>query len=422
MRVGTELREARERAGLSAEQIAERTKIQLYRIEALENDNFEHLPSGIYLDGIVRAYAHEVAVNPEPLIERVRYERGEAAKNWQAGPADLDSFSSERQVANDVEARTTIGSSKVVTPPERGVVGTSSVNDDIDLDVVDRPAQVVETPTSQLEPTRSAQGPGRFVLPLLLLLAAVGLGAYFYVSTGRFNRGTPPDTVASSPRPAPADTAIADSSTTPTTTVTSGDRSAAAPADRPPVNTGTATRETEVAAGTSGPKERATSGPVPSSAPRNGPGASSSANASTPAAPKRGGPPASAGDVRGSAKDVSGAWTVATHVESSSYAPFQGLQLGYDIQLEQRGNRVTGTGRKVTENGDGTGSRARTPISLAGTINGDRLALTFNERGARRPTQGKFVLLLDEGGTMRGRFSSTAAQSSGTVEAHRPSR
>jgi hypothetical protein len=118
-------------------------------------------------------------------------------------------------------------------------------------------------------------------------------------------------------------------------------------------------------------------------------------------------------------KDVSGSWTLATHVESSSYQRFEGLQLGYDIQLQQDGNRVTGTGKKVIENGDGIGSRAQTPISVAGTINGDRLTLTFSERGARRPTGGKFVLLLDESGTMRGRFSSTAARSSGTVEAHR---
>jgi hypothetical protein len=98
------------------------------------------------------------------------------------------------------------------------------------------------------------------------------------------------------------------------------------------------------------------------------------------------------------------------------------LQLGYDVQLQQTGNRVTGAGRKITENGDGIGSRAQTPISVAGTIDGDRLTLTFTERGRRRPTQGKFVLLLDESGTMRGRFSSDAAKSSGTVEAHRVTR
>jgi len=80
---------------------------------------------------------------------------------------------------------------------------------------------------------------------------------------------------------------------------------------------------------------------------------------------------------------------------------------------------VTGTGRKVTENGAGIGRRAQTPVTLTGTIDGDRLTLNFVERGTRRQTQGKFVLLVDDRGTLRGRFSSNAARSSGRVEAHR---
>ena len=116
---------------------------------------------------------------------------------------------------------------------------------------------------------------------------------------------------------------------------------------------------------------------------------------------------------------MSGSWTLSTQLESSSHARFAGLHLGYEINLEQSGNRVLGSGRKVTENGDGLGSRAQTPIRVAGTIDGDRLTLVFTEEGTRRTTEGKFVLLLDEDGTLRGRFSSTAAQSSGTVEARR---
>jgi hypothetical protein len=116
---------------------------------------------------------------------------------------------------------------------------------------------------------------------------------------------------------------------------------------------------------------------------------------------------------------VSGAWTLATRVESSSLARFKGLQLGYQMELKQNGDRVTGVGRKIAENGSAIRSRAQTPMSVAGTIDGDRLTLNFTERGTRRPTRGKFVLLLDEAGTLRGRFTSTAARSSGTVEAQR---
>jgi hypothetical protein len=82
---------------------------------------------------------------------------------------------------------------------------------------------------------------------------------------------------------------------------------------------------------------------------------------------------------------------------------------------------VTGSGKKITENDNNINPRAQTPLSLSGTIAGDRLTLNFVERGARRPTRGKFVLVLDDAGRLRGRFSSTAAQSSGLVEANRAS-
>lgn len=117
--------------------------------------------------------------------------------------------------------------------------------------------------------------------------------------------------------------------------------------------------------------------------------------------------------------NVAGSWALETHVQSSSYSRYEGLHLGYRIQLEQDGARVQGAGRKISQDGGVIGSRGQTPIFVTGTIDGDRLSLTFDERGTRRATQGKFVLLLDESDTLRGRFSSTAARSSGTVEAHR---
>src|SRR5687767_3953513 len=92
MTVGTKFRQAREHARLSAQQISNRTKIQLYKIEALENNEFDRLPQGIYLDGIVRAYAHEVGIDPEPVGERVRLQRGKLPGGWEvafAVPIDL---------------------------------------------------------------------------------------------------------------------------------------------------------------------------------------------------------------------------------------------------------------------------------------------------------------------------------------------
>ena len=43
------------------------------------------------------------------------------------------------------------------------------------------------------------------------------------------------------------------------------------------------------------------------------------------------------------------------------------------------GRRISGAGRKITENGKEIGSGAQTPITVDGTIDGDRLTLAFAE-------------------------------------------
>jgi hypothetical protein len=129
-------------------------------------------------------------------------------------------------------------------------------------------------------------------------------------------------------------------------------------------------------------------------------------------------PPAD-GRAPAAARDISGSWSLITQVESSSLARFSGLQLGYELQLRQTGARVTGTGRKVTENNKALSGRARTRITVEGTIQDDQLALTFTERGARRPARGTFNLLITDNDVMSGRFASDAAKSSGRVDAHR---
>jgi hypothetical protein len=116
---------------------------------------------------------------------------------------------------------------------------------------------------------------------------------------------------------------------------------------------------------------------------------------------------------------LSGDWTMNTRVETSRLQRYEGLRLGYRVTLRQHGNRISGTGWKVSEDERTIGTTARTPITLDGTLTDDRLELTFTERGRLRVTGGKLVLARHSDNTMRGRFSSTAAQSFGVVEIHR---
>lgn len=72
MRVGAELKAARKKAGLTVEVISNRTKISVSKLFALEKNDFKNLPTGLYLFSAVRAYAREVRIDPEPLVERLR--------------------------------------------------------------------------------------------------------------------------------------------------------------------------------------------------------------------------------------------------------------------------------------------------------------------------------------------------------------
>jgi hypothetical protein len=118
--------------------------------------------------------------------------------------------------------------------------------------------------------------------------------------------------------------------------------------------------------------------------------------------------------------DVSGWWSLTNDVDSSSVPEYQGLRLGYRIQLEQRGSRITGRGQKWTENGRGLSSSARTTLTFSGTTDGREMTLKFTEHGTARTTTGTLTLELNEDGrTLIGSFSSTAAQSSGSSQAVR---
>jgi len=74
MQIGSELESARKKAGISVEMISKRTKINVSKLVALEKNDFKNLPTGLYLFSAVRAYAREVHIDPEPIVERLRAE------------------------------------------------------------------------------------------------------------------------------------------------------------------------------------------------------------------------------------------------------------------------------------------------------------------------------------------------------------
>jgi cytoskeleton protein RodZ len=65
---GEILRQARERRGLTLQQVAQSTKLPLRRLEALERDEVAALPGGMYRRAQVRAYAEAVGLDPNVAL------------------------------------------------------------------------------------------------------------------------------------------------------------------------------------------------------------------------------------------------------------------------------------------------------------------------------------------------------------------
>ena len=129
---------------------------------------------------------------------------------------------------------------------------------------------------------------------------------------------------------------------------------------------------------------------------------------------------AQARSLSAASQDLSGKWSIVNTVETTSYRSYKNLRVGFDLSINQNGTSLTGSGRKISENGRTLPADSRTPIQLKGTIKGDRIEATFFEDGIARKTNGRFVWRVDRAGRgLTGTFASTAARSRGKSAATR---
>lgn len=70
MDMGETLRHAREQRGLSLDELSRRTKISPVALRAIETNDIQRLPGGIFLRGFLRSYAREVGLNAEDTVSR----------------------------------------------------------------------------------------------------------------------------------------------------------------------------------------------------------------------------------------------------------------------------------------------------------------------------------------------------------------
>src|SRR5215471_4961004 len=80
---GDKLRREREMRGITLSEISESTKISKRWLQALEDEQFEQLPGGVFNRGFVRAYARFLGINDEQAVADYI-----AASNEQEPPED----------------------------------------------------------------------------------------------------------------------------------------------------------------------------------------------------------------------------------------------------------------------------------------------------------------------------------------------
>jgi hypothetical protein len=112
--------------------------------------------------------------------------------------------------------------------------------------------------------------------------------------------------------------------------------------------------------------------------------------------------------------NLTGEWTILNTIVETSYPPFQQLQLGFRLHIQQDGQAFHGVGEKQRENGLPIPMAARRPIRIWGTItNGTVISATFQEEGSARSITGSFRLHRQDRHRLTGTFVSTAAKARG---------
>ena len=74
--LGERLREIRERAGVSVEEIANAIKVNKEYLKKIESDDYENMPSEIYIRGFLRNYSNFLGIEAKDVLKIYEKERG----------------------------------------------------------------------------------------------------------------------------------------------------------------------------------------------------------------------------------------------------------------------------------------------------------------------------------------------------------
>ena len=117
---GDKFRKAREKKGISFDDASNVTKISSRMLQAIEEENFERLPGGVFNKGFIRAYAKHLGLNDEEAVasylDLQRKAQADAQQAWDA-PA-VEPRPKPLQKRRSPESNGSAGKSQPSTPVE----------------------------------------------------------------------------------------------------------------------------------------------------------------------------------------------------------------------------------------------------------------------------------------------------------------
>lgn len=203
MGIGGALAAARSEAGLTVDQVSERTRIRRTIISAIEQDDYSPCGGDFYVRGHIRAIARVVGTDPAPLIEEYDAARGlRRAPHLEPGEGDPARTVTIENIANGLP-----GSARGTRPS--GITAAEAFR-----------------PAMPLKITGSRKLSGWVVFLTVLVVAVIAVLAYLLASQGpaagpaRSHQGTTPTHHAAAPRSAVSSTASPTPTPTPLPIVT----------------------------------------------------------------------------------------------------------------------------------------------------------------------------------------------------------
>jgi cytoskeleton protein RodZ len=105
---GDKFRKAREKKGISLDDVSNVTKISSRMLKAIEDEHFDQLPGGVFNKGFIRAYAKHIGLNDEEAVNEylacLRQAQIDAQAVWEPNPGKRPQVAAHQIAANQVVA------------------------------------------------------------------------------------------------------------------------------------------------------------------------------------------------------------------------------------------------------------------------------------------------------------------------------